>query len=385
MRLLDRYVFARVLGPVLLLVGGFSAVFILFDMTETAAKLFGEGGGIGVALRYYLTQMPYLLMLCLPASILLGTLYGVGRMSRRNETTSILTAGVGFFRMLLPVLVLGLIASLIGMGLSRDWATEFDAQKSKILDQMTGRARPQLAMNAHLFRNRQDLRTWFVEELPLEGNRLRGVEITQFREDGTLERKWYAGAATFVPTTRVWILENAKLLRFRADGVILEQSLHPEIILNDWTETAWRLVSSAYKARYLGSTNLERYLSENADFPAPQLAPFRTYLAYRIAQPWACLVVALIAAPLAVMQNRRGMFANLGLALGLFFAYLFLSTIFLALGEGSRIAPWLAAWGPNLFFGGIGLLLFWMRSGNRLWSGRNKTDTFYASQAGAVS
>jgi len=39
--------------------------------------------------------------------------------------------------------------------------------------------------------------------------------------------------------------------------------------------------------------------------------------------------------------------------------------LFLALGEGDRISPWVAGWTPNLLFAAIGLYLLYLRASNR--------------------
>ena len=43
----------------------------------------------------------------------------------------------------------------------------------------------------------------------------------------------------------------------------------------------------------------------------------------------------------------------------------FLTHLFLALGEGDRISPIIAAWTPNLIFTFIGLYLLYLRATNR--------------------
>jgi lipopolysaccharide export LptBFGC system permease protein LptF len=103
----------------------------------------------------------------------------------------------------------------------------------------------------------------------------------------------------------------------------------------------------------------------NADFPDTLLAPFRAHLQYLLALPWNCLVVVFIAAALGVGFSRRGILASVASAILLVFAMLFLTHLFLALGEGDRISPWVAAWTPNLIFGAVGLYLLYLRSSNR--------------------
>ena len=59
------------------------------------------------------------------------------------------------------------------------------------------------------------------------------------------------------------------------------------------------------------------------------------------------------------------MLGGITMAIGLFFLLVLTSSVFLALGKGSRVDPTIAAWGPMVVFGSIGLLMLWMRSTNR--------------------
>ncbi|PYL19020.1 MAG: hypothetical protein DME30_01840, partial [Verrucomicrobia bacterium] len=110
---------------------------------------------------------------------------------------------------------------------------------------------------------------------------------------------------------------------------------------------------------------LRQYLHFNSDFPVTLLAPFRTHLQYRLALPWTCLVVVCIAAPLGIGYSRRGVLASVASAVILVFSMNFLTHLFLALGEGDRISPLVAAWTPNLIFTLIGLYLLYLRATNR--------------------
>jgi lipopolysaccharide export system permease protein len=95
------------------------------------------------------------------------------------------------------------------------------------------------------------------------------------------------------------------------------------------------------------------------------LAPFKTHLQYRLALPWTCLVVVFIAAPLGIGFSRRGVLSSVAASIILVFTMNFLTQLFLALGEGSRISAWTAAWTPNVIFAVIGLYLLYLRATNR--------------------
>ena len=74
-----------------------------------------------------------------------------------------------------------------------------------------------------------------------------------------------------------------------------------------------------------------------------------TQLWGRLAAPWTCLVVVLIAIPLA--RRRAGGIYSSGVAgsIVICFVYFVLLRLGLALGEGGYLPPWLAAWLPNTF------------------------------------
>jgi lipopolysaccharide export system permease protein len=110
---------------------------------------------------------------------------------------------------------------------------------------------------------------------------------------------------------------------------------------------------------------LREYLRFNSDFPATLLAPFHTHLQYRLALPWTCLVVVLIAAPLGIGYSRRGILSSVATSIVLVFSMNFLTHLFLALGEGDRVPSWIAAWTPNLIFAVIGAYLLYLRATNR--------------------
>ena len=137
------------------------------------------------------------------------------------------------------------------------------------------------------------------------------------------------------------------------------------LMITDWSETPFRLSSANVRAEHLSVPELRDYLQFNSDFPATLLAPFSTHLEYRIALPWTCMVVALIAGSLGVGYSRRGILSSVAAAILLVFGMNFVMHLFLALGEGARIPTWAAAWTPNIIFGVIGLVLLYYRATNR--------------------
>jgi len=71
----------------------------------------------------------------------------------------------------------------------------------------------------------------------------------------------------------------------------------------------------------------------------------------KLAFPFVTLVMTLIAIPFAVTTGRRGAMYGIGVGIVLALVYWVMLSVFAAFGAGGLIAPWLAAWAPNIIFG----------------------------------
>ena len=363
MRLLDRYVLGNFLQAYLYCIAGFISIWLIFDISDNISTLLDERVGLLLAVRYYLTQVPQVFIILLPVSLLLALLFSLGRMSRSNEIVSMLTAGVSLPRILLPLIALGLLTVAATMALNYSLAPHAELVRKTFFSEARGR--PETLIEGQIFRNRTDARTWFVQNFRARSNEFNTVQVLQQDEHDNIVINYLAKRAVYHPETRTWELESAKVVHYDATGNILEEQFYPALKIDHWSETPFRLGSANVRAEYLSLPELREYLHFNSDFPATLLAPFRTHLQYRLALPWTCLVVVWIAAPLGIGYSRRGVLAGVAAAVILVFSMNFLTHLFLALGEGDRIAPWLAAWTPNVLFTVLGLYLLYLRASNR--------------------
>lgn len=82
-----------------------------------------------------------------------------------------------------------------------------------------------------------------------------------------------------------------------------------------------------------------------------------TQLHARLAAPWTCLVVVLIAVPFAAPSGRRNLFFGVAGSIGLAFVFFVVQRVGFALGQNGIVPAWLGAWLPNLAFALTGLAL----------------------------
>jgi lipopolysaccharide export system permease protein len=363
MRLLDRYVIRNFLQVYFYCIAGFISIWLIFDISDNISTFIDERVGLLLAVRYYATQIPQVFIILLPVSLLLALLFALGRMSRANEIVSMLTAGVSLPRVLLPLIGMGLLTVAASMALNYSLAPHAELARKALLSEAL--ARPERLIEGQIFRNRTDARTWFVQNFRLGSNTFNNVQVLQQDANDNIVTNYVAARAFYRPETKTWDLENVKVAHYDRAGNITAEQIYPSLTIQHWSETPFRLGSANVRAEFLSLPELQEYLRFNADFPVTLLAAFRTHFQYRLALPWTCLVVVCLAAPLGIGYSRRGVLSSVAAAVILVFSMNFLVHLFLALGEGDRVSPWVAAWTPNLLFAAIGLYLLYLRASNR--------------------
>jgi len=366
MRRLDRYVTMYFLQAYFYCVAGFISIWFIFDVSDNISTFLDQRISRMLIAKYYLTQVPQILVILFPVALLLALLFSLGRMSRSNEIVSMLTAGVSLPRILAPLIFIGLLTTAASTALNYSLAPHGEYAHKRLLEDPASR-RQLLGMTAQIFRNRTDNRTWFIQQFFPGENKFTTVHIVQQDVNDNIVKAYIATTAFYHPDNHAWELQGVKVVSYDEAGNITGTALYigSPLIITDWSETPFRLSSANVRAEHLSVAELRDYLQFNSDFPATLLAPFATHLEYRIALPWTCAVVALIAGSLGVGYSRRGILSSVAAAILLVFAMNFVTHLFLALGEGARISSWAAAWTPNVVFGMVGLILLYYRATNR--------------------
>jgi len=103
-----------------------------------------------------------------------------------------------------------------------------------------------------------------------------------------------------------------------------------------------------------------KYLRDHVELNRRDRALLQTQFHARLAQPWTCLVVAIVALPFGARTNsRRNVMVGVASSIFIVMLYFFFLRVGLALGTGGYLPAWLAAWLPNILFATFGAALTW--------------------------
>jgi lipopolysaccharide export system permease protein len=365
--IMDRYV-VRVFGtPFLLTLTGIVSIMIIMDLGDNGGDFMDASANFGTVLRFYVIQIPFMLVSVVDASLLLSLLYALGRMSRSNEIISMLGTGRSMLRVLTPLILIGGYCALVSLAFNYEWAPRAERLKDEMLQTIDAKESAKKnktdARNVG-FMNKEEHRFWYMDRLPIDlsnANRIKNIEIHGEDAEGKPGSQWYAKSAWWEPTDSSWILNSGRYWETPVSaGVPFDR-----LVITGWNETPWLIQSDQIKPEFLGVRELLAYINTNSAFSERRLAKYRTTMHSRYAVPFRCIVVVLIAAPLGIVYSRRGLLGGVAYSIFIFAAIFFLTSTFTKAGEGGYLSPVTAAWLANGIFGVIGAVLLYYRARNK--------------------
>ena len=369
MRLLDRYQLRELLMPLGFCLGGFLVVWSFIELISELPDLQkAKLHGLDVP-EYCLMQAPDKLLIIVPVALLLSLLYALTQHARNNEITAMRAAGISLWRLGAPYLAVGFVMSLVVLALGEMVVPQANAHLEEI---MTRRMRAPGAQTGHkevqslAFENTSLHHGWFARSFVFDTAEMRGLILDRRLPDGTHSQ---IRAARGVYTNGAWALFDVQEFRATSpsDATLVPRPHANYLFAADFTETPEQIRSEVKI-----SAGLNERKAKRADIPVvdlldylrlhPQPAPgvrnwISTKLHGRLASPWTCLMVVLIALPIGTGSSRGNVFAGVAGSIFIYFTFHVLSLVSLTLGTRGLLPPMLAAWLPNIVFGGLAVAL----------------------------
>jgi lipopolysaccharide export system permease protein len=367
MRLLDRYLLRELLLPLGYCLCGFTVFWISFDLF-TELEMFQRCQlGLRDVLEYYLVRLPELMVMVLPIAFLLALLYTLTNHARHHEIIAMRGAGLSLWRIGAPHLILGLVFCLVVFYLNEVWVPDTNVRAERIrLRYQTVADNPAVSDWRPLnFKNDRSRRVWNIEAYNLKTFEMRNPRVEWVLPDGT---RHLVLAQRALYTNDCWAFLGATLLTYQAGQAALPLRISTNCLeLAEFEETPEVIRSEikisslsnrqAAKRPQLSIWEIRNYLRLHPHLDGDRYALLNTQLQGRLAEPWTCLVVVLIALPFGAASGRRNAFVGVANSIFICFAYFILLKFGLALGTGGYVPPWLAAWVPNLAFGSLGVTM----------------------------
>lgn len=360
-RTLSAYVTGQIIPPFLVGLLAFTLVFLAGRITRLIELVVSRGAPLDQVVKLFALILPTLLETTMPMAFLLGILYGCGRLARDNETLAFKACGVGPVHFLIPVLLLGLAASLLTLGLS---ILVRPAANLAVKEELYAVARSRAAslLKEKVFNDFFPKVLVYVDRIVPPGNTFQGILIIDQREPDT-EHLIIGRVALLHSDNRA----NSISLRLY-DGMVHERRTdRPHFSQTSFSVYNLNLELDRLPALDEKSENPEemsmRSLHDAIRTKAAQgvgAIPEMMELHRRLAFPFAPLVFAVLGLAIVLAPGRSSAGRSHGVAacIAWLFAYYALFAVGTAMGENGKIPAPLALWLPNLVVGCIAVWLF---------------------------
>lgn len=373
MNLLDRYLFRSVLGSCLAAVGLFAFVLILGNaIRDLLGYVLAGQLPLKVFAELLLLLVPFVTSYALPMGMLTGVLLTLGRLSADSEITAMRAAGLSVWRIARPVVLLGVLGTVLGLYMNFEAMPRARTQYQRELAE-TVRSNPLSFVVPRTFIRDFSDRVIYVGDK--QGNVLSEVWVWELDAQQRVQYVIRAASGRIDYDAE----DNALLITLRQAQVETRSPAQPEDFSKpplvgtfDKTEEVRLPLDSIFarttvrqKLKWMTFSQLraEETRLANLEVPPEQAAEHaRTQMKVKLTvqeklqNALAMLSFALIGIPLGIRVSRRETSANLGVAVALSLGYYFLTVMVNWLDRQPEYRPDLLFWLPNVLF----LLIAWI-------------------------
>lgn len=348
--ILDRYLVRELIAPFGFAIAAFTLFMLINSLFLAAEYVINKGVPALLIARYLVLQLPALMYLILPFSVLFGILLGIGRLSGDNEIAAMRTSGISLRRIAVPCYIIGVIMTLVAFGINEEIAPRSQHKSVELFRQIAYHSTQAIIQPYQFFRTTDGQHVIYIQSVDSGTGIMHNVQVFNIG----------AGYWPETLTARTGRQLNGKLALY--DGVLTTtgfQGTVTQVKHFDRLEFPLGDTSLLYSPQSAFETNSRelRLQIQNLKVGGQDVTQLEMSLQQKYAMPAACLIGVLIALPMGIRFGRRGRGVAAIFAIIILLGYYLIMAATNALGKSGAMPPFLAAWAPNIVMGTAGLFM----------------------------
>lgn len=359
-KIIDRYIIKKFFTILFFNILAFIVIFVVIDLIENLDKFLSFDATLKDVFLYYMFYIPFIIILTLPVSMLLSSLFSLGSMAQHNEIIAIKTSSVSLYRILLPVLVLSFLIS-IAIGLAGEtFVPETNRMRLDIYRYNIKKESKQIqSSRSQIAVQDDDNRQIYIQYYETSRKRAHKVNIIRV-EDTRIIQRLDARFMEWNPDSSSWRLIDVTARNFSdsTESITRYDTLNyagSKIAPDD-------LLDLEIQPEEMNYAELDRFVDKMLALGA-DARRWLVDLYMKISYPLANFIIVLFGAPLAAKKRRSGPALGFAIALLISFIYFLFLRTGQVLGHKGDLEPWLAAWIGNIVFG-VGAIIILIRERN---------------------
>ncbi len=361
MKTIRHLIYGEVLTAVAFVTLGFLSLFFFFDFVEeiqSLARHAAAGYRLVHALAYVALMIPSHLYELLPIAVLIGTIFVMARLAESSEFTILRTSGLGPWRALKTLLVLGLGFVLLTFAIGDYLAPSADHTGQLLKARYQGNIT--VGQTGAWLKEKQRYAQYAVNVNALAADRsMRGIHIFEFDNQGFLRSMVQAEGARF-GDDESWTLTRVDRTEFPERGTDTARIDRAHLDSFRWpNQISAEMVSAALlKPERMSTIDLFEYI-QHLQANAQSAQRYEIEFWKKVFYPLSCLVMVVLALPFAYLHFRSGGIATYvfgGVMAGI--SFFLLNNVFGYIGNLQNWQPWLTAALPGMIYSLLSLTAF---------------------------
>ena len=355
MRIHDRYVlgdFWRNLGIGLL---AFTVIYVTVDVTEQINVYIDNHARLAEVALFYAYKIPWILVLIMPVSVLLATVFALGKLSKQNELTAFISSGTSLARVASPILVSALIVSIAMIAFGEFVIPDANRRSLKVkhVNAQADRDSEDTHYRSNVHYQGEHGRTYYAEGYDLVLKALVNPILYEY-EGGTLHERIDAKKAFWDGAE--WVFVDGAVREFLAQG----EKVTPfaKLPMKELTERPEDFAKEEIAPEQMNYRELRVYIDKLARSGGP-VDKYLVDLYFKFSFPFTNFIFAVIGAALSSAKRKPSMATGFGMTLLISFTYYGVLRIGQDLGHSGAFNPFFAAWMGNLVFVVVGGFLLY--------------------------
>jgi len=353
MRILDRYVLREFTRLFLLFSVAAPLLFILGDWTDNIDTFTEKQIPAARVALGYLYQFPEFISWSLPIAALIATVFTVSNMTRHSEMAAAKAGGISFYRALRVLPLMGVLLTLLGLGLS-ELVPITEGKRREVL----GDRGPSSYNRGDFVYSSEEGDTYAILNLNSDDHTIRTLTVERQGDLVTVPSiHIVADEAVWDSAGHYWTLQNG-YYRMLLDDTTVRSIRFAQLRSPRFQETPEQLSARPKEPEEMRYAELGDYiniLQRSGNEPLKLMVQRLE----KIAIPVATLIIILFGAPLANSSGRGGPAYGIGISLGVTIIYLMLFKVTEAAGATGSLPVVAAAWLPNALFAVAAVVLLW--------------------------
>lgn len=336
----------------------FTIILLMDKILKLIELIMDSGGNLSNIIMLLIFISPSFLIITIPIAVLLSTLLAFGRLSSDSEITAFKASGTSLYQLFIPVSMFAIVAFLITSFLVF-YGLPWGNRGFKATLFLVAQSKRNIEIKERVFNDMFHGLVIYVNQIPIQGNRMEGILIYDDREKGK-SNTIIAREGFFInhPESQEIVLRliEGDIHRYEPQAQTFQKIKFNSYDLR--LELSKVLIALGKKLKEFEMSideikeKIKLLKKSGKDTTSQEVELYKRYTL-----PFTCIIFALIGVPLGIQPRRSGRSYGFILSILILLAYYITVIAFEFLAVNRSIPPYWASLSPPILFSGLGIYL----------------------------